>query len=165
MRATVPERLSNYLQMIRNAYKPAICHLKFVQTTKIDQNSSFWPFLDRYRIFSVRKYPISVCNYPDCSGSTCKRSGTPENLPKPTSTAFVRPKLTKIAQFWPILTVIGYVVRTYPISVIKYPDRSGSVFKRSGAPENIPKPTSTAFIRPKLIQTAHFCVFDRYRIF
>ena len=105
---SVPERLSNYLQMIRNAYKPAICQLKFVQTTKIDQNSSFWPFLDRYRIFSVRKYPISVIEYPDCSGSLFKRSGTPENLPKPTSTAFVRPKLTKIGQFWPILTVIGY---------------------------------------------------------
>ena len=108
MHVTVPEWCSNHLQTIRNAYNPVKCHLKFVQTTKIDQNSSFWPFFDRYRIFSVPKYPTSVCKYPDCSGSICKRSGTPENIPKPTSTAFVRPKLTKIAHFGPILTVIGY---------------------------------------------------------
>ena len=109
MHVTVPEWCSNHLQTIRNAYNPVKCHLKFVQTTKIDQHSSFWPFFDRYRIFWVRKCPISVCKYPDCSSSICKQSETPDNLPKPTSTAFVGPKMTKIAHFGPILTVIGYV--------------------------------------------------------
>ena len=85
--------------MIRSAYKHAKCHLKFVQGTKTDQNSSFWPCLTVIGYFYVRKYPISVLKYPDCSGSISKRPGAPENIPKPASTAFIRPKLTQIAHF------------------------------------------------------------------